>query len=148
MHTGVINVVDAVAYYRVHGSSLGDCSCRSARSRWTCCARSCIRHDVVYHADYAPVREAAKRREYRPPIRAVRRIASRAAQHRSLRPERERQHAATDWGDMVKQLPGVLAVPSDLLSDEGLAVGHEAPRRCQRPGTRDRESRMIDGRRR
>ncbi len=111
VHTGVINVSDAVAYYRVHGSSLGDLLVAQRPYKMDVLCPLVIRHDAVYHEDYAPVREAAKRRGI--DLRYELFDASRHARHgiEYYARERKDQHAASDWDAMVKQYPGVLTVP-------------------------------------
>ena len=111
VHTGVINFSDAVAHNRVHGSSLGDQLVAQRPYKMDVLCPLVIRHDAVYHEDYAPVREAAKRRGI--DLRYELFDASRHARHGIEYYARERsdQHAASDWDAMVKQYPGVLAVP-------------------------------------
>ena len=111
VHTGVINVSDAVAHYRVHGSSLGDLLVAQRPYKMDVLCPLVIRHDVVYHEDYAPVREAARRRGI--DLRYELFDAARHARHgiEYYARERKDQHAASDWDAMVKQYPGVLTVP-------------------------------------
>jgi glycosyltransferase involved in cell wall biosynthesis len=111
IHTGVINVADAVSYYRVHGSSLGDLLVSQRPYKMDVLCSLVIRHDAVYHPDYAPVREAARRR--RIDLRYELFDASRHARHQIEHYTRVRQdkHAASDWDAMAKQYPGVMAVP-------------------------------------
>jgi glycosyltransferase involved in cell wall biosynthesis len=111
VHTGVINVPDAVAHYRVHGASLGDLFMAQRPFKMDVLCPLIIRHDVVYAADYAPVRDAAKRR--RIDLRYELFDASRHARHGIEQYTRDRgdRHAAADWNEMVEQYPGVLALP-------------------------------------
>jgi glycosyltransferase involved in cell wall biosynthesis len=111
VHFGVINVADAVTHYRVHGASLSDLLVSQRPYKMDVLCPLIIRHDAVYHADYAPVREAARRR--RIDLRYELFDASRHARHGIEQYARQRgdNHAAADWNDMVKQYPGVMAVP-------------------------------------
>jgi GT2 family glycosyltransferase len=111
IHTGVVDVGDAVAYYRVHGTSLGDELVGKCPFKMDILCPLMIRHEAVYSPVYAPLREAAKRRGI--DLRYELFDASRRARDdmRQRTPYSQDASAAADWAEMVRQYPGVLAVP-------------------------------------
>jgi glycosyltransferase involved in cell wall biosynthesis len=111
IHTGLVNALDAVAYYRVHGTSLGDELVRECPFKMDILCPLMIRHEAVYSPMYAPLREAARRKKI--DLRYDLFDASRHAREdmKQRTPYKEDSRAAADWDEMVKHYPGLLTVP-------------------------------------
>jgi glycosyltransferase involved in cell wall biosynthesis len=111
LHTGVINVPDAVSNYRIHDTSIGKAMDAQRPFKKDVISPLIIRHDAVYSAAYSRVRAAAKRRGIN--LRYELFDATRHARHGVVEYTRDRGdvHAAGDWKELVEKYPGVLTVP-------------------------------------
>jgi glycosyltransferase involved in cell wall biosynthesis len=111
IHTGVLNVDDAVTYYRIHGASLSDTlvSKRPFRSDVLCAL--VLRHEVVHGEHYGPVREAAERQhiDLRFELFDAARHARDAVDHYTQ--ARGDTRAAEDWRDMQQRYPQLMSPP-------------------------------------
>jgi glycosyltransferase involved in cell wall biosynthesis len=111
VHTGVVNVEDAVAYYRVHGASLGDELVSKRPFVMDVLCPLVLRHDVVHVPDYAPVREAAREKgiNLRYELFDAARHARDSVEQYTTR--RGDTGAAAAWADMLKQYPDLMSAP-------------------------------------
>ena len=112
VHTGVLNVEDAVAYYRVHGSSLGDALVSQRPFVMDVLCPLVLRYDVVHQPAYAPVRVAARqenidlRYELFDAARHARDSVAHYSEHRGD------ARAADEWSDMLERYPDLLSAPA------------------------------------
>jgi hypothetical protein len=111
VQAGVINVEDAVCYYRIHGSSLGDELVSKRRFYTDVLCYLVPRHDVLYSPDYAPVREAADRQniDLRFELFDAVRHARDSIEAYTKGPDTRAQE---EWREMLKQYPRLESVPS------------------------------------
>jgi glycosyltransferase involved in cell wall biosynthesis len=144
VHTGVINVADALTNFRVHPGSHGNETSTRRPFMMEVIAPLIIRHEVAYAPLYSPVRAAAERRK----INLQHQLFDYAREARlSVLNYAKHQHhpdpyALADWEETVQRYPRLLSVPVDYYLARNWQRGKRVLRRAKARVT----SRFVPGR--